>query len=59
MTKLYTIDVTIYHRVEVEAETENEAEESAYDVVVDNAGNWDDVEFYIAEIEEYEDDLDA
>lgn len=55
-TNLYTIDIVVNQRVEVEAETLEEAEEAAFDEFIDHQRYWYDVEFYVVEVEEYEDD---
>ena len=58
MAKYYTIDVAVTHRVyEIEAESLEEAEELAYDEFMRQEDNWDDVDYWLVEIEE--DDEDA
>ena len=53
--KLYDIQVTIYHSVQVEAYSDEEAEELAMDKVQDERMWWDDVDLYIENVEDLED----
>lgn len=41
MSKIYGFNVSVYHYVEVEADSVEEAEELAYDQFSDDAGWWD------------------
>lgn len=53
--KLYDIQVTIYHNVQVEAYSDDEAEELAMDKVRDESMWWDDYDLYIESVEDLED----
>lgn len=64
---IYGVDIQVNHYVEIEAESQDEAEELAMDAFQDAAGWWDeyDLDFWIIEElddeekDNYEDDEDT
>lgn len=57
MTKRYTIDVIVTHRVyDIEANSIEEAEEQAYEEFLHDSDRWDDIDYWVSEVEEVDDD---
>lgn len=52
MAKIYGFYITVSHRVDVRADSKEEAEEIAMDVFSDEAGFWDDFDLELEFVEE-------